>query len=91
MSLENEWAQLHKPLLRLAQLQLRNDSMAEDVVSKTFLAVLEKPDNFEGRPRLGALSCAFVCLRVLLMPLCVQSHGKWRSREAACGDLQPSD
>ena len=30
-------------------LQLRNDSAAEDVVSETMLAILERPDGFEGR------------------------------------------
>ena len=52
MPLESELAALHQPLLRFAVLQLRNDSVAEDVVSETMLAVLEKPDNFEGRSSL---------------------------------------
>ena len=52
MSLESELAALYKPLLRFAQLQLRNDSMAEDMVSETMLTILEKPDNFEGRSTL---------------------------------------
>ena len=52
MSIESELAALHQPLLRFAQQQLRNDSLAEDVVSETFLAILEKPDNFEGRSSL---------------------------------------
>ena len=53
MTLESELAELHKPLLRFAQLQLRNDSIAEDVVSETMLAILEKPANFEGRSSLS--------------------------------------
>ena len=40
---------LHQPLLRFARMQLRNDSLAEDVVSETMLALLEKPEGFEGR------------------------------------------
>jgi RNA polymerase sigma-70 factor, ECF subfamily len=52
MNLDAELAQLHKPLLRYAQLQLRNDSVAEDVVSETLLAILEKPDAFAGRSSL---------------------------------------
>ena len=49
MSLESDLAALHQPLLRFAKLQLRNDSAAEDVVSETMLAILERPDGFEGR------------------------------------------
>ena len=52
MSLESELTDLHRPLLRFAQSQLRNESLAEDVVSETFLAILEKPDSFEGRSTL---------------------------------------
>jgi RNA polymerase sigma-70 factor, ECF subfamily len=52
MSLESELAALHQPLLRYAQLQLRKESLAEDVVSETFLAILEKPGAFEGRSSL---------------------------------------
>lgn len=36
-------------LLRYAQLQLRNEAWAEDVVSETLLVALEKPRTFEGR------------------------------------------
>ena len=52
MPLESELAALRQPLLRFAKLQLRNDAAAEDVVSDTMLAILEKPDNFEGRSSL---------------------------------------
>ena len=40
MAIESERAALHAPLLRFAQLQLRNHSVAEDVVSETMLAIL---------------------------------------------------
>jgi RNA polymerase sigma-70 factor (ECF subfamily) len=36
-------------LLRYAQLQLRNEAWAEDAVSETLLAALEKPSAFENR------------------------------------------
>ena len=49
MPLESELAALRQPLLRFAKLQLRNDAAAEDVASETMLAILEKPDNFDGR------------------------------------------
>ena len=65
MTLESELAALHKPLLRYAQLQLRNDSMAEDVVSETLLAILEKPDNFEGRSKLSTYATGILKFKII--------------------------
>jgi RNA polymerase sigma-70 factor, ECF subfamily len=65
MSLESELAALYKPLLRFAQLQLRNDSMAEDVVSETMLAILEKPDNFEGRSSLRTYATGILKFKIV--------------------------
>lgn len=48
MGLEHELAGLRKPLLRFAMMQLRNDAAAEDAVSATLLAILEKPAAFGG-------------------------------------------
>lgn len=49
MSLAQEISALRDPLLRFARMQLRNEALAEDVVSETLLALLEKPEGFEGR------------------------------------------
>jgi RNA polymerase sigma-70 factor, ECF subfamily len=65
MTLESELAALHKPLLRFAQLQLRNDSMAEDVVSETMLAILEKPENFEGRSSLRTYATGILKFKII--------------------------
>jgi RNA polymerase sigma-70 factor, ECF subfamily len=65
MTLEAELAGLHKPLLRIAMLQLRNDSMAEDVVSETFLAILEKPDSFEGRSSLRTYATGILKFKII--------------------------
>lgn len=65
MSIETELAALHQPLLRFAQLQLRNDAMAEDVVSETFLAILEKPDNFEGRSSLRTYATGILKFKII--------------------------
>jgi RNA polymerase sigma-70 factor (ECF subfamily) len=43
---------LRPQLLRFARTQLRNDSWAEDAVSETLLAALEKPQSFAGRSQL---------------------------------------
>lgn len=45
-------AELRRPLLRFARLQLRDDALAEDVVSETLLALLERPQSFEQRSSL---------------------------------------
>ncbi len=47
-ALEQELSALHKPLLRFAKLQLRDEGAAEDAVSATLLAILEKPAAFQG-------------------------------------------
>lgn len=43
---------LRPQLLRFARSQLRNDAWAEDAVSDTLLAALEKPGSFAGRSQL---------------------------------------
>lgn len=43
---------LRPQLLKYAQLQLRNAAWAEDAVSETLLAALEKPQNFAGQSQL---------------------------------------
>jgi RNA polymerase sigma-70 factor (ECF subfamily) len=65
MSLETELASLHKPLLRFAQLQLRNDALAEDVVSETLLALLEKPGSFEGRSSLRTYATGILKFKIV--------------------------
>ncbi len=65
MSLESELAQIQPPLLRFAKMQLRNDSMAEDVVSETLLAILEKPDNFEGRSTLRTYATGILKFKII--------------------------
>ncbi len=47
-----ELESLRPQLLKYARLQLRNDAWAEDAVSETLLAALERPDGFAGRSQL---------------------------------------
>ena len=65
MSVEADLAALRLPLLRFAQMQLRNDSMAEDVVSETLLALLEKPDSFEGRSSLRTYATSILKFKII--------------------------
>ena len=65
MSLEAELAQLHQPLQRFAMMQLRNQCVAEDVVSETVLAILEKPDSFEGRSSLRTYATGILKFKII--------------------------
>lgn len=65
MTLESELAALHPLLLRFARLQLRNDALAEDVVSETLLAILEKPDRFEGRSSLRTYATGIMKFKII--------------------------
>lgn len=64
-SLESQLAALREPLLRFAQMQLRNDAIAEDVVSETLLAILEKPGDFAGRSTLRTYATGILKFKVI--------------------------
>lgn len=65
MDLAAELSSLHQPLLRFAQLQLRHDSLAEDVVSETLLAILEAPERFEGRSTLKTYATGILKFKII--------------------------
>ncbi len=65
MSLESDLAELHPLLLRFAKAQLRHDCMAEDVVSETLLALLEKPEGFEGRSSLRTYATGILKFKII--------------------------
>lgn len=65
MSLEAELAALHAPLLRFAKLQLRDEGAAEDAVSETLLAILEKPQAFEGRSSLRTYATGILKFKIV--------------------------
>lgn len=52
VSLHQQLEALRPALLRFAVLQLRNETLAEDVVQDALIAVLEKPDRFAGQSSL---------------------------------------
>ena len=65
MSIESQLAALHQPLMRFAQMQLRNESLAEDVVSETMLAILERPESFEGRSSLRTYATGILKFKII--------------------------
>jgi RNA polymerase sigma-70 factor, ECF subfamily len=73
MSMESELDSLLRPLLRLAQMQLRNVGMAEDVVSETLLALLEEPGNLEDLSSLRAHAIGILKFKIIEM---LRQHGR---------------
>jgi RNA polymerase sigma-70 factor, ECF subfamily len=65
MRLESELAALRPALLKFAQLQLRDRGAAEDVVSDVLLALLEKPEGFEGRSSLRTYATGILKFKVV--------------------------
>jgi RNA polymerase sigma-70 factor (TIGR02943 family) len=51
-SIASQLDKLRPVLLKYAQLQLRNSAWAEDAVSETLLAAIEKPQSFAGQSQL---------------------------------------
>ena len=51
-SLQRSVAELRPTLLRIARVQLRNDTWAEDVVSETLISALEGAERFGGQSQL---------------------------------------
>lgn len=64
-ALEQELSILHKPLLRFAKLQLRDEAAAEDAVSATLLAILEKPAAFQGGSSLRTYATGILKFKII--------------------------
>lgn len=64
-NIEGDIAALRQPLLRYAQAQLRDAGAAEDVVSETLLALLEKPEAFEGRSSLRTYATGILKFKIV--------------------------
>jgi RNA polymerase sigma-70 factor (ECF subfamily) len=58
-------AELRPALLKIARLQLRNDTWAEDVVSETLIAALEGAGNFAGQSQLKTWVVAFLKHKII--------------------------
>lgn len=52
LTLHRQLEAMRPQLVRFAQLQLRNEALAEDAVQDALIAVLEKPDRFSGQSSL---------------------------------------
>lgn len=65
MDLHAEIAALRQPLMRFAQLQLRDSALSEDVVSETLLALLEKPGAFQGLSTLRTYATGILKFKII--------------------------
>lgn len=74
-AIDHDIAGLRQPLLRFAQLQLRDAGAAEDVVSETLLALLERPGAFEGRSSLRTYATGILKYKIV-------DHLRHQAREA---------
>jgi RNA polymerase sigma-70 factor, ECF subfamily len=64
-TLHRDLESLRPALLRFAILQLRNESLAEDLVQDTLIAVLEKPDGFAGQSSLRTYVTAILKYKII--------------------------
>lgn len=65
MTLQEQIAALRQPLLRFAQMQLRNEALAEDAVSETLVALLEAPERFEARSSLRTYATGILKFKII--------------------------
>ena len=72
-------ADLRPMLLKIARLQLRNETWAEDVVSETMIAALEGQQRFDGRSQLKTWVVGILKHKVIDQ---FRSHGREVSIEA---------
>jgi RNA polymerase sigma-70 factor (ECF subfamily) len=81
VSLEAELASLRLPLLKFARLQLHDAGAAEDAVSEVLLAILERPEAFEGRSSLRTYATGILKFKLI-------DHLRRRQREVP---ITPAD
>lgn len=65
LSLHSDLEALRPALMRFAMLQLRNTSLAEDVVQDALVAVLEHPDRFSGKSSLRTYVTAILKNKII--------------------------
>ena len=64
-NLQQQLAELRPQLLRFARYRIKNESMAEDLVQESLLAVLEKPERFSGKSALSTYVIAILKFKII--------------------------
>ncbi|MBI1890290.1 MAG: sigma-70 family RNA polymerase sigma factor [Burkholderiales bacterium] len=84
-SFHQQLESLRPALLRFALLQLRNESLAEDVVQDTLIAVLEKPDGFAGQSTLRTYVIGIMKHKIVDL---LRSSQRWRQLDVGEGESE---
>jgi len=86
VSLHRQLEAMRPQLVRFAQLQLRNDALAEDAVQDALIAVLEKPERFGGQSSLRTYVTGILKFKII-----DNLRSSTRERQIECADEQSED
>jgi RNA polymerase sigma-70 factor (ECF subfamily) len=85
-ALHQQLEAMRPQLVRFAQLQLRNESLAEDAVQDALIAVLEKPERFAGQSSLRTYVTGILKFKII-----DNLRLATRERQIECADEQSED
>ena len=86
LTLHRQLEAMRPQLVRFAQLQLRNDALAEDAVQDALIAVLEKPERFSGQSTLRTYVTGILKFKII-----DNLRIATRERQIDCDDDQSED
>jgi RNA polymerase sigma-70 factor, ECF subfamily len=86
LSLHRQLEAMRPQLVRFAQLQLRNEALAEDAVQDALIAVLEKPERFAGQSSLRTYVTGILKFKII-----DNLRLATRERQIETGDDQSED
>src|SRR3954471_3669353 len=85
-TLHRQLEQMRPLLVRFAQLQIRNEALAEDAVQDALIAVLEKPERFAGQSSLRTYVTGILKFKII-----DNLRAATRERQIECADDQSED
>ena len=86
LTLHRQLEAMRPQLVRFAQLQLRNEALAEDAVQDALIAVLEKPERFGGQSSLRTYVTGILKFKII-----DNLRAATRERQIECTDEQSED
>lgn len=85
-TLHRQLEAMRPQLVRFAQLQLRNEALAEDAVQDALIAVLEKPERYAGQSSLRTYVTGILKFKII-----DNLRAATRERQIDCADEQSED
>ena len=85
-ALHRQLEAMRPQLVRFAQLQLRNEALAEDAVQDALIAVLEKPERYAGQSSLRTYVTGILKFKII-----DNLRAATRERQIECADDQSED